>query len=63
MIQVGDKVYYTVKDINQKTGWHERTIRSLIRSGELKGTKRGRSYYVSAENLQAYLEGRKQDTE
>lgn len=62
-ITAAGKVFLTVEDIHEKTGWNIRTIRDMIRRGELKGAKRGRSYYVPEDNLAAYLEGEGQREE
>ena len=32
-IEIGDKRYYTVEDIHEKTGIHPRTIRELLKTG------------------------------
>lgn len=55
-IQIGEKNYYLVEDISDKTGIHPRTIRELLKAGKLRGRKQGRRWYVSEQNLQAYFE-------
>jgi excisionase family DNA binding protein len=55
-IQIGDKSYYTVEDIRDKTGLHPRTIRELLKGGRLRGKKQGKRWYVPEKNLQAFFE-------
>lgn len=56
-IQIGDKSYYTVEEICEKTKIHKRTVTRLLKAGKLKGTKQGKRWYVPEKNLQAYFEG------
>ena len=62
-IQIGDKSYYTVEDIHDKTGIHKRTIRELLKVGRLRGKKQGKRWYVPEKNLQAFFDEETQEAE
>ena len=62
-IQIGDKSYYTVEDIHDKTGIHIRTIRIMLKAGRLKGKKQGKRWYVPEKNLQAFFDEEPQEAE
>ena len=55
-IEIGDKTYYTVEDIHDKTGIHTRTIRIMLKAGRLKGRKQGKRWYIPEKNLQAFFD-------
>jgi excisionase family DNA binding protein len=55
-IQIGEKTFYTVEDICEKTGMHKRTVQRLLKAGALIGKKQGKRWYVSEQNLQAYFD-------
>ena len=59
MFEVNGETYYTVKDLAQKLGKAERTIRIWCKRGDLQAVKRGREWIVSASNLRAYFEEEK----
>lgn len=58
---MGDERYFTVQDIVDRLGVHERTVRRWIRSGELPAAMLGRKagYRVSASDFAAFMEARK----
>jgi len=60
-IEIGDKRYYTVEDIQERTGMHPRTIRQLLKDGRLRGKKQGKRWFVPEVNLQAYFEEEPQE--
>lgn len=62
-ITIGDKSFYLVEEIHDKTGIHPRTIRELLKAGKLKGKKQGKRWYVSERSLQAYFEEEPQENE
>jgi hypothetical protein len=62
-IEIGDKSYYLVEEIHDKTGMHPRTIHKLLKAGKLRGKKQGKRWYVSEKNLQAYFEEEPQENE
>ena len=59
-IEVAGRIYFTVEDIQEKTGMNIRYIRDMIKTGRLKGHKQGRRWYVSERNPQAFFEGETQ---
>jgi excisionase family DNA binding protein len=59
-IEIGDKSYYTVEDIHEKTGIHIRTIRIMLKEGRLRGKKQGKRWYVPEKNLQDFFDGETQ---
>lgn len=44
------------KEISEKLGVSEETVRRWIRTGELEATQEGKSYYVDEEVLQSFTE-------
>lgn len=62
-IEVAGRIYFTVEDIQEKTGMNIRYIRDMIKNGRLKGHKQGRRWYVSERNLQTFFEGEPQAKE
>ncbi len=51
MIKVGELVAYSVEELAEMLGLHERTVRGMLREGRLKGSKVGKKWYVTEENL------------
>ena len=52
-----DKRYYTVSDLIKKLPLTKLSVRKYIKVGKIKAIKIGTSFYVSEENLEAFLEG------
>lgn len=57
MIKIGKKSFYLVDDLVKILPITSLTIRKYLRKGKIKGRKIGRLWYVSEENLGAFLEG------
>jgi len=55
--QMGDVRLYSVQDLNEGLGIHGRTIRTWFNKGRLRGVKLGREWFVTEENLKAFLSG------
>lgn len=53
------KDFFTTKQIAEKHGLKEGSIRSYIERGQLKATKVGTTYIVTPEQLQAWESTRK----
>jgi excisionase family DNA binding protein len=47
--------YYSADEIAEKLSLTPRVVRELLKSGELKGIKIGRSWRVSESNLNKFL--------
>ena len=47
---------YTIQDLAAMTGLNERTIRSYLAGGQLKGTKTGGAWQFTAEQFGEFLE-------
>jgi predicted site-specific integrase-resolvase len=58
-IRIGKKRYYLVEDLVKILPINALTIRGYLRKGRIKGRKMGKLWYVSKENLEAFLEGDK----
>jgi len=56
-IRIEEKIYYTVKDLVKNLGLSDVTIRNYLRDGKLKGYKPAKNWYVSQDNLKAFLSG------
>ena len=56
-IKIENKIYYTVKDLVKNLGLSDVTIRNYLRDGKLKGYKPAKNWYVSQDNLKAFLSG------
>ncbi|MGE6604872.1 helix-turn-helix domain-containing protein [Lysinibacillus fusiformis] len=50
--------YLTVKEVSQRIGVTEKTVRSYIEKGELKAYKLGTSWKITEENLQTFIESK-----
>lgn len=57
MIKLGNITAYTVQEIAEKFNISAETVRTYIKKGKLKACKMGTKYYVTEDNLKAYLEG------
>lgn len=59
-IKVGKKKLYSVEDLTKMLPITPLTIREYIRKGKIRGGyKIGKNWYVTKENLEAFLEGKK----
>jgi len=56
-IQFNDKELYSVRELEKILPITPLTIRAYIRRGKIKGRKVGVNWYVSKENLEAFLGG------
>ena len=56
MITIENIVYYDVKEVADQLGRSPQAIRRFIRSGQLKSSKVGRSYYISQADIKAYID-------
>jgi predicted site-specific integrase-resolvase len=58
MIKTGKKKLYSVDDLTKILPITPLTIRNYIKAGKIKGGyKIGKSWYVTKENLEAFLDG------
>lgn len=55
MSEIGDMELYNVEEVAEKLGMAERTVRKLLREGEIKGRKLGKRWYVTSKWLQEYF--------
>lgn len=51
-----DKLCYSIDEVCKITGFGRRRVLDDIRNHRLKARRRGRRYFVMAEDLMAYLE-------
>jgi len=49
---------YDLKALSKKLGLTVRTLREYIKQGHLRASKIGRNYYVTEENLVAFVEAK-----
>lgn len=47
--------YYTIKELSERLKLNIQTLRRYIKEGRLKASKVGRSYYVSEDQLAAFM--------
>jgi excisionase family DNA binding protein len=52
---------YTVEDVMAQLGLSTRTVHQYFREGRLQGRKIGRRWYITPEDLQAFITGRGPD--
>ena len=58
--ELKDKELYSVKDLDELLPITPLTIRTYIRKGIIKGGRKiGKNWYVSKNDLEAFLEGNK----
>lgn len=57
-IKLGKNKLYSVIDLETILPITPLTIRAYLRKGKIKGHKIGKNWYVSKENLEAFLEGK-----
>ena len=53
---MSDKLCYSVDEVCEMTGFGRRRVLDDIREKRLKARRRGRRYFIMAEDLRAYLE-------
>jgi len=58
-IKFSDKKLFSVKELNEILPITPLTIREYIRKGKIRGRKIGKSWFVSKEDLEVFLEGDK----
>jgi len=58
-IKFSDSKLYSVKELTKILLITPLTICEYLRKGKLKGHKIGKNWYVTKENLEAFLEGKK----
>jgi len=56
-VKYGSKELYSIPELSKILPISDWTIREYLRKGKLKGHKIGKNWYVSKENLEAFLEG------
>lgn len=47
---------YDVRELSERLGIQERTLRRYIHEGRLRGRKLARKWYVTQESLEAYFQ-------
>ena len=58
MIEIAGKKYYTTGEAAKLLQMNERTIREWIKTGKLKATKPGRSYFISEDAISELINGK-----
>ncbi len=58
-----DKPYLTVDEVKEMTHISNETIRKYLRSGKLKGKKKGGHYLIRPEDVVAFVESDEQEEE
>jgi hypothetical protein len=56
-IQFGDLTLFDVREFSKKFDLHPVSVRTLFRTGKLKGRKIGKRWYLTEEALREYFEG------
>ena len=56
-IKIREEEYYLVEDLAKMLPLTKNTIRAYIRHGRIKGQKIGKLFYVSHNDLKAFLDG------
>ena len=56
MIEIGDIKVFTCEEVAERLGVSVRRIRSFIKTGQLKARKMGRTYCITENKLQEFLE-------
>jgi len=56
LIEIAGKKYYTTGEAAKLLQMNERTIREWIKTGKLKATKPGRSYFISEDAIRALID-------
>ena len=56
MLEIVGVTLYDVKDLANLLGLHEKTIRALLRTGQLEGKKLAKKWYVTEESLKRFIQ-------
>lgn len=56
MIKIGDLTAYTVEELAEMININERTIKTMLKDGRLKGKKLGHKWYVTEESVKNYFQ-------
>lgn len=57
-IKFKDSQLYSVKDLTKILPITPESIRAYLREGRIKGHKIGKNWYVTKENIEAFLNGK-----
>jgi len=60
-IKFNEKELYSVKELEKILPITPLTIRAYIRKGKIRGSKIGKSWFISKQDLEAFLEGDRVD--
>lgn len=58
---IAGRIVYTLDEVAERLGVSERSVREYLRTGRLRGQKYGRSWHITQENLQTFLDGERKD--
>jgi excisionase family DNA binding protein len=58
LIEIAGKKYYTTTETAKLLQMNERTIREWVKTGKLKATKPGRSYFISEAAISELINGK-----
>ena len=50
-IELGDVKLYSVLELSERLGVHIQTVRKLLKSGQLRGRKLARKWYVTEQRI------------
>jgi excisionase family DNA binding protein len=54
-VEIGDLTLYTVEELSELFDVQAKTIRRMLRDGEIKGRKLARRWYTTEEELKDYF--------
>jgi excisionase family DNA binding protein len=54
-VEIGDLTLYTVEELSELFDVQAKTIRRMLRDGEIKGRKLARRWYTTEEELREYF--------
>jgi excisionase family DNA binding protein len=54
-VKIGDLTLYTVEELSELFDVQAKTIRRMLRDGEIKGRKLARRWYTTEEELKDYF--------
>lgn len=55
MLEINDMKLYDVTELAERLKLHEKTVRSMLRAGRLKGRKLGKKWYTTEQSLKDYF--------
>lgn len=58
-----EKKYYTKKETAEIFGVHPKTVERYLLAGKLQGARLGKGWKISEEDIQAFYESAKKETE